>query len=68
MGSYTIVDTNQTSYYGSTHTITTPANGATFYGQDASYQGKQASYVDNGNSTVTDLNTGLTWMKSTVVV
>ena len=43
---------------------TTPANGATFYGQDASYQGKQASYVDNGNSTVTDLNTGLTWQRS----
>ena len=65
MGSYTIVDTNQTSYYGNTTTISTPASNASFYGQDAGYQGKQPSYVDNGNSTVTDLNTGLTWMKST---
>ena len=64
MSTYAIVDTGQTSYYGSTTTITTPGSTAAFYGQDASYQGLQPSYTDNNNGTVTDRNTGLTWMKS----
>ena len=64
MSTYAIVDTGQTSYYGSTTTISTPSSTAAFYGQDASYQGLQPSYTDNNNGTVTDRNTGLTWMKS----
>ena len=34
-----------------------------FYGQDASYESTQMSYQDNGDGTVTDLNTGLMWMQ-----
>jgi len=61
---YTIVDTGQTKYYDNSREIATPKQGAPFYGQDAQYQGNQPAYKDNGDGTVTDLNTGLMWRKS----
>ncbi len=33
--------------------------------QDGNYQGIQPAYRDNGDGTVTDLNTGLMWQKTT---
>lgn len=39
------------------------ANGAG-YGQNARYQGPPLAYRDNGDQTVTDLNTTLVWMRS----
>ena len=60
---YTIVDTGQTSSYDNSAVISAPSQGSAFYGQDAQYQGVQASYKDNGDGTVTDLNTGLMWQQ-----
>jgi hypothetical protein len=41
-----------------------PKTGATFYGQDAQYNGNQSAYKDNGDGTITDLNTGLMWVQN----
>lgn len=35
-----------------------------YVGQDANYEGTQMSFQDNGDGTVTDLNTGLVWQKT----
>ncbi len=60
---YTVVDTGQTMCYDNSSAITSPEEGETFYGQDAKYEGAQPCYVDNGDGTVTDLNTGLMWQQ-----
>jgi hypothetical protein len=62
-GSYNIVDTGQTIYYGNTTSITAPNNGEAFFGQDANYTGNEPQYQDNANGTVTDLITGLMWQQ-----
>jgi hypothetical protein len=61
---YPIVDTGQVTYYGNYQAISTPLVGQAFYGQDAQYQGNQPSYQDNGDGTISDLNTGLMWQKT----
>ncbi len=61
---YPVVDTGQTATYDAAAEITAPAPGAAFYGQDAQHAGLQPSYRDNGDGTVTDLNTGLMWVKA----
>lgn len=63
-GSYVIVDTGQTKFYGATSEISAPSEGEAFYGQDAQYNGTQPTYQDNGDGTVTDLNTGLMWQQN----
>jgi hypothetical protein len=60
---YTIVDTGQTKFYDNTSVISAPSEGEAFYGQDARYQGNQPSYQDNGDGTVSDLNTRLMWQQ-----
>ena len=60
---YVVVDTGQTAFYNDSQEIPEPLTGAPFYGQDAHYDGTQPSYNDNGDGTVTDLNTGLMWQK-----
>lgn len=62
--SYTVVDTGQEKCYDNSQEIACPQSGEAFYGQDAQYQGIQPSYQDNGDGTVTDLNTGLMWQKT----
>lgn len=60
--SYKIVGTGVTTCYDNTTTITCPDSGASFYGQ---FPGSALpSYRNNGDGTVTDLNTGLTWQSS----
>ncbi len=59
-----IVDTNQTQCYGVAECLTCPEAGSPFAGQDASFAGISPSYQDNGDDTVTDLNTGLMWQKT----
>ncbi len=59
--SYPIVDTGVHAFYNNNAIITAPAEGAAFFGQDATYQGNEASYTDNGNGTITDNVTGLMW-------
>jgi hypothetical protein len=61
---YCVVGTGQPKCYDDRGEITPPKPGQTFYGQDAQRPGPAASYKDNGDGTVTDLNTGLTWVKA----
>ncbi|MBD0777902.1 DUF1566 domain-containing protein [Maribacter sp. ANRC-HE7] len=61
---FPIVDTNQSTYYDNSTSMSTPSVGDDFYGQDATYQGNQPSYTDNGDGTVTDNVTGLMWQNT----
>jgi hypothetical protein len=61
---YPVVDTGQDRCYSNTGELVYPRRQEPFYGQDAQYVGRSPSYRDNGNGTVTDLNTGLMWQKT----
>ena len=63
-GAYAVVDTGQTNCYNATTNIAPPAPGQPFYGQDGNLAGKQPAYRDNGDGTVSDLNTGLMWVQA----
>jgi PKD repeat protein len=64
-GGYVVVDTGQTRCYNNTTTITAPAPGQPFYGQDAQCLGAQPSFtLSSDGLTVYDRNTGLTWQRS----
>lgn len=60
---YPIVDTNQTLFFSNDAIIDEPAQGESFYGQDASFTGNAPSYTDNGDGTITDNVTGLIWQQ-----
>lgn len=60
---YTVVDTGQARFFDDRREIPEPKEGERFYGQDAQYDGRQPAYRDNGDGTVTDLNTGLMWQR-----
>ncbi len=60
---YPVIDTGQNSCFDNSNEISYPSEGTAFYGQDAQYFGLQSSYQDNGDGTVTDLNTGLMWQQ-----
>jgi hypothetical protein len=60
---YTLPDTGQTVCYDNVQEIPCPQPGEPFYGQDAQYQRAQPAFLDNGDGTVTDLNTGLSWQQ-----
>ena len=63
---YPIIDTFLTKCYdNNNNVIPCPEPGEPFYGQDAQYDGIQPAYKDNGDGTITDLNTGLMWQKTT---
>ena len=62
--SYAIVDTGQHNCYAAVGALDCPPEGAEFFGQDAQYQGLEPSYQDNGDGTITDLNTGLMWQQT----
>ena len=57
---YTIVDTDQTWCFSDSEAVEC---GEVFVGQDAQYEGLQPAYQDNGDGTITDLNTGLMWIQ-----
>lgn len=61
---YVIVGTGQTKCYDDRGEIAPPKPGQPFYGQDAQHPGPLPSYKDNGDGTVSDLNTGLMWVKA----
>lgn len=63
-GTYLIADTGQTNCYNDTAVITPPAAGQPFFGQDAQVFGNQPAYHNNGDGTVSDLNTGLMWVQA----
>jgi len=60
---YKIVDTGQAYCYNDTVSIPCPEAGGAYFGQDAQYAGNPPSYTDNGDGTITDLNTNLMWAK-----
>ncbi len=60
---YKIVDSEQSKFFDDKEVIDAPKKGDPFYGQDAHFKGHATSYTDNGDGTVTDNVTGLTWQK-----
>jgi len=58
-----IIDTMQISCYDDNEEISCPELNEAYFGQDAQYSGSQFSYIDNGDGTVTDINTGLMWQQ-----
>ncbi len=61
---YVVVGTGQTKCYDDRGSISPPATGEPFCGQDAQHPGPKPSYKDNSDGTVTDLNTGLAWVQA----
>ncbi len=65
--SYPVVDTDQSACFDDASQIASqiacPEPEAAWFGQDAQYTGSTPSYLDNGDGTVTDLNTGLMWQQ-----
>ena len=61
---YAIVGTGQTACYGDRGEIAPPLPGQAFYGQDAQHPGPAPCYRDSGDGTVSDMNTGLMWVKA----
>lgn len=63
--SFTLTDTGQDIFYDADgNVISEPSVGDAYYGQDAQYTGVASAYQDNGDGTVTDLNTGLMWQQT----
>ncbi|MCP4600334.1 MAG: DUF1566 domain-containing protein [Proteobacteria bacterium] len=63
--SYVIVHTGVDKCYGTgKNEISCPSKGQDYYGQDAQYVTNSPSYQDNGDGTITDLNTALMWQKT----
>ena len=65
VNNYLMVASGQTTLYDADGNEITNVNpGDDLYGQDANYlKGETMSYQDNGDETVTDLNTGLMWQQ-----
>jgi len=66
-GDYKVPDTGQNRCYDNSTEIRCPDPGEAFYGQDAQFAGPQPSFQDNGDGTVTDLNTGLMWQQGNLL-
>ncbi len=65
VNNYLLVATGQTiTYDADGNVISALSSGDALYGQDANYlKGETMAYQDNGDGTVTDLNTGLMWQQ-----
>lgn len=61
---YVVVGTGQDKCFDDRHAIAPPPPGQPFFGQDAQHPGPKPAYKDNGDGTVSDLNTGLMWVKA----
>jgi hypothetical protein len=62
---YPIVDTGQGQCYDTRGAATAcPAESDVLFGQDAQYVGNAPRCTDNGDGTITDAVTGLTWQQS----
>jgi len=60
---YVVVGTGQATCYDAAAEIPSPQPGQPFYGQDAQHPGVAAAYRDQGDGTISDLNTGLMWQR-----
>lgn len=65
VNNYLMVATGQTILYNNDGDVLNSLNeGDTYYGQDANYlYAPDMQYQDNGDGTITDLNTGLIWQQ-----
>ena len=62
---YCVVDTGQLQFFSDSGPLAkAPKPDEPFFGQDACYRGVQPSYRDNKDGTISDLNTGLTWVQA----
>lgn len=62
---FKLSDSGQDKFYDADGaSINQPLAGDTYYGQDAQYKGTEPAFRDNGDGTVSDLNTGLMWQKT----
>ena len=61
---YAIVDSGQETCFDQSGGTPCPAAGQPFYGQDGQIRGNAPRYRDNGDGTVSDLVTGLSWQKA----
>ena len=62
---YCVVGTGQTHIFSDRgQLLKAPKPGEPFFGQDAFYQRPKPSYRDNGDGTISDLNTGLMWVQA----
>jgi hypothetical protein len=60
---FTIVDTGQSYCYDNAASIPCPESSGAYFGQDGQYVGNQPKYEDNSDGTISDMNTGLMWVK-----
>jgi hypothetical protein len=56
-------DTGQEACFNASTEIPCPEPAEPFFGQDGQVNGNLPSYVDNGDGTVTDLQTGIMWQQ-----
>jgi hypothetical protein len=63
---YPINGTGQSNCYDANGKASCPTAGSAFYGQDANYKLNAMSFKDNGDDTISDLNTGLMWAKVSI--
>lgn len=59
-----IPDTGQGTCFDNARPIPCPRPGQPFHGQDAQYDGALPAYRDNGDGTISDRLTGLTWQRA----
>jgi hypothetical protein len=57
-------DSGQTHQYDTEGKVMAASDSSLYTGQDASIQGNALRYQDNGDGTITDLNTGLMWQQA----
>ena len=57
-------DSGQTHQYDTEGKMMSASDSSLYTGQDASVQGNALRYQDNGDGTITDLNTGLMWQQA----
>ena len=57
-------DTGQSVQYDTKGKVLAKSDSSLYRGQDASVQGNPLRYRDNGDGTVSDINTGLMWQKA----
>lgn len=61
---YAIAGTGQKTCYDDHGTISPPQPDQAFFGQDAQHPANKPHYRDNGDGTISDLVTGLMWVKA----
>ena len=62
---FVVSDSGQDQFYNETgEEISKPTEEDDLYGQDAQFESTAPAFKDNGDGTITDLNTGLMWQKT----